>query len=154
MFNLASETDKLSFFVRYNGRDSVTKEDVMLVATPAAEYDAFAFTNAIGARRKDEALDILRELKMRKMDPIMVMGEITKAVCEMTSVAILRADGLTSVEISTALKIHEYRVSLMLKNNLKESVCKNMIRRCKEADLELKRSGEGYAVLEKLICTI
>ena len=154
MFNLASETDKLSFYVRYSGRNEVLREDVLLVATPAAEYDAFAFTNAIGARKKDEALDVLRELKMRKMDPIIIMGEITKTVCDMTSVAILKEEGLTSGEISSMLKIHEYRVSLMLKNNLRASICKNMMNKCKEADLEIKQTRDGYAVLEKLICII
>lgn len=154
MFNLASETDKLSFFVKYNGRTEVTREDVILVATPAAEYDAFAFTNAIGARKKDEALNVLRELKMRRLDPIIIMSEITKTVCDMMSVSDLKADGLTSGEIARILSIHEYRVSLMLKNNLKPETCKNMLKRCRETDLEIKSSREGYAALEKLICTI
>lgn len=154
MFNLASETDKLSFYAKQSGRDEVTREDVMLVATSAVEYDAFAFTNAIGARKKEEALNILRELKMRREDPIIIMGEITKTVCDMTSVSALKADGLTSGEISRILNIHEYRISLILQNKLKTDVCKNMLKRCKEADLEIKSSRDGYSALEKLICTI
>ncbi len=154
MFDLANETDKLSYYVIANGRQEVTKNDVTLVATPAAEYDAFAFTNAIGARRRDEALDILREFKLKKVDPIIIMSEITKTVCDTLSVISLKEDGLTSKEISEVLKIHEYRVSLMLKNGLKADVCKRMLTRCREADLEIKLSRDGYAMLEKLICTI
>ena len=154
MFNLASETEKLSFYVLANGRQEVTKNDVLLVATPAAEYDAFAFTNAIGARRREEALDILREFKFKKVDPIIIMSEITRTVCDILSVMVLKEDGFTSKEISDALKIHEYRVSLMLKNSPKADVCKRMLTLCREADLELKQSRDGYAMLEKLICTI
>lgn len=154
MFNLASETDKLSFFVLANGRNEVTKEDVMNVAIPATEYDAFAFTNAIGARKREEALNILNDLRRRKADPAHIMSEITKTVCEMTSVAIMKEDGMTSKEISDTLKIHEYRVSIILKNNVRVAMCKNMVERCRDADLELKSSSDGYAVLEKLICTI
>ena len=154
MFILAGETDKLAFYVKQNGRNTVTREDVIRVATPATEYDAFAFTNAIGARKKEEALSILRDLKMKKADPILIMGEVTKTLCDMTAVAILNSDGLTTGEISTILKLHEFRVSLILKNRPRADVCKLLLSRCREADLELKSSRDGYAVLEKLICTI
>lgn len=155
MFILAGETDKLAFFVKQNGRDIVTREDVTFVATPAAEYDAFAFTNAIGARRKEEALAILRELKMKKNDPVIIMGEVTKTLCDMIAVATLNADGLTTGEISGILKLHEYTISLILRNRPRVDVCQRLIVKCREADLELKSlSRDGYAVLEKLICTI
>ena len=154
MFFLASETDKLAYYVKANGRDTVTREDVVNIAIPAAEYDAFALTNAIGARKKEVAIDILRELKLRKTDPIIIISEIVKTVCDMMSVATLNAEGLTSSEISAALKIHEYRISLILKSCPRIEVCKNMLRRCREADLEIKSSRNGYAVIEKLICTI
>ena len=154
MFNLASETDKLSYFVRSQGRNEITKEDVLFAATPASEYDAFAFTNAIGARKREEALNILRDLKLRKTDPIIIMSEITRTVCDMAAITALKADGLTAREIASALKLHEYRVSIVLNNNLKSDVCMTMLERCRDADLELKRSADGYAALERLICTI
>ena len=154
MFFLASETDKAAYYVKANGRDTVTREDILNVTIPAAEYDAFALTNAIGARKRDAAIDILKELKFRKTDPIVIMGEITRAVCDMTSVITLSKDGLTQPEISSVLKIHEYKISLILKNPLNIEICHNMLARCREADLELKSSGDGYSVIEKLICTI
>ncbi len=154
MFNLASETEKLSFYVKANGRDAVTAEDVKTVATPVSEYDTFAFANAISTRKKDEALDILRELKMRRVDPIFIMGDISKNVCEMASVATLKADGLTYKEVSDILGIHEYRVSLIFKINPKVEICRSMVSRCREADKEIKNSRDGFAVIEKLICTI
>ena len=154
MFNLASETDKLSFFVLANGRSEVTREDVMNIATPASEFDAFALSNAIGARRRDEALEILGDMKGRRLEPIMIISEITKTVCDMVSVAVLRADGLTQKEISEALKIHEYRLSIMLRTLPDEQMCKLMLSKCRDADLEIKSTRDGYATLERLICTI
>ncbi len=154
MFNLASETDKLSFYALSNGRREVTRDDVMSIATPASEYDAFALSNSIGARRRDEALEILRDMKGRRLEPIMIISEITKTVCDMLSVAVLRSDGLTQREISDALKIHEYRIGLMLRTLPDEQMCKLMLSRCRDADLEIKSSRDGYAVLERLICTI
>ena len=154
MFILANEAEKVSYFVLYSGRSAVTREDVISVATPAAEYDAFALTNAIGARRRDEALDILRDLKLRRVEPIVILGQIASTVCDMASIATLKNDGLTAAEISSALKMHEFRVSMMLKSCPRLDICQKMLIRCNDADLEMKSSWEGYSVIEKLICTI
>ncbi len=154
MFNLASETDKLSFYVLSKGRDAVTRSDVLAVSTPVGEYDAFAFTNAISARRRDDALMILADMKGRRLEPLLIISEITKTVCDMLSVAILRTDGLTQKEIAEATKIHEYRVGVIMRTLPSEEMCKRMLARCKDADLEIKSSRDGYAVLERLICII
>ena len=154
MFALASETDKLSYYVLSMGRNEVSTSDVENIAVPATEYDAFAFTNAIGAGRKEEALSILADLKQRRTDPIVIMGEITKTACDMLAISSLSADGLTVGEISKVLGMHEYRVTVTLRSCPKADTCKAMVRRCRDADLEVKSTRDGYAVLEKLICVI
>ena len=154
MFNLANETDKLSFYVLSHGRTAVTHDDVIAVATPVSEFDAFALSNAIGARRRDEALEILSDMKGRRLDPIIIISEITKTVCDMLSVAVLHSDGLTQREISDALRIHEYRLGIIFRTLPDEQMCKLMLSRCHDADLQIKSSRDGYAVLERLICTI
>ncbi len=154
MFALANETDKLSFYVLSKGRNTLTREDVICVATPVEEYDAFAFTNAISARRRDEALEILYDMKRRRIEPIYICGEITRTVSDMLVVSVLRAEGLTQREISENTGIHEYRVGVIMRTLPDESMCKRMLERCHEADLSVKSYGDGYAVLERLICTI
>ncbi len=154
MFKLASETDKLSFYVLSKGRDEVTCNDVLSIAIPAAEYDAFALTNAISGGKKSEALDILRDMKQRKLDPIIIISEITRTVCDMTSVSLLAADGMTAKEIADILSIHEYRVSRIQRDLASPDVCKNMLAVCRSADLEIKSAADGFSVIEKLICSI
>ncbi len=155
MFNLANETDKLSFFVLSKGRDEVTREDVLNITIAVSEHDAFAFTNAIGARRRDEALEILRDMKGRRQEPIIIIGEISRTVCDMMTIAILRSDGLTQREIASATGFNEYRVGMILRTLPDEEMCRRMLERCRAADLEIKTfRSDGYAVLEKLICTI
>lgn len=154
MFSLASETDKVSFYVLADGRNTVTKEDLLTVAVPAAEFDAFAFSNALTAGQRETALFVLADMKFRRVDPILIMSEITANICDACSVELLAADGLTSAEISEALKIHEYKVSLLLRAKRGVPRLKSMLEKCRKADLELKNSRDGYAVLEKLICRI
>lgn len=154
MFNLASETDKLAFYVLSQNRDTVTREDVINVATPVAEYDAFAFTNAIGARRRDEALEILRDMKGRRIEPIVISASISSTVCDMMTISIMRSEGLTPREMADATGMNEFVISRLLRTLPDEAMCKLMLSRCAAADLEIKLSRDGYAVLERLICTI
>ncbi len=154
MFNLASETDKISFYVASQGRSVVEENDILKASTPAAEYDAYALTNAIGSRQRDTALNIVKDMKQRRLDPLIIMGEITKSVCNIYVVLSLSELGLTSREISNTLKMHEYRISLILKSGTSLDICRNMLELCREADLELKLGRDGYSALEKLICSI
>ena len=154
MFNLASESEKLSFYVKAHGRQELTADDLLLVSIPAIEYDSFAFSNAICARKRDEALDILRDMKTRKIEPVMIMGEISKNLCEMATVISLKEIGLTQKEVSEITGMHEYRISIIFNLNPRAEICRDMIKRCREADRELKNTYDGYRVIEKLICTV
>ncbi len=154
MFTLSSETDKISFYVSSKGRDTVTSDDVIKVSVPAAEFDAFAFSNALTAGNREVALAVLGDMKFRRVDPIIIMSEIVSNICDSLSIELLASDGLTSREISETLKIHEYKVSLILRSRRGVDRLKLMLERCRAADLEIKSSRDGYSVLERLICTI
>lgn len=154
MYNLSGEIDKLSFFVLAQGRSEVTREDIISIAIPSDEYDSFALTNAIGARRREEALAILKDMKRRRLDPIIIVSEISGTVNDMLKIAVLRADGLTQKEISSVTKIHEYRVGIMMRTLPDDETCRRMLALAKNADSEIKSSLDGFTVLERLICSI
>ena len=154
MFTLAEEIKKISYYVLSQNRRNVTVEDVKLVGVNSMEYDTFAFTNAICARQKDAALNILLDMKRKKTDPIIIMGEVSRAVCEIVSVSLLLSDGLTFAEISKILGIHEYKVSLLAKSAGNIQSPRRLLTLCREADKDIKMGNNGYISLEKLICTM
>ena len=154
MYALANETDKLSYYALSGGRNAVTREDVTLIAIAATEYDAFAFTNAIAARRREEALGILYDMKSRRIDPIIIMGEVRRTACDIMSISTLMRDGATAAEISRTVGMHEFPVTKIMNAQIPDSVCRHMIDACQAADLEIKSFSDGYSVLERLICTI
>lgn len=154
MFNLSNETDKISFYVKSQGRDEVCEDDITRVAVSATEYDAYAFTNAIAARRRDLALNILRDMKTRRLEPIIIMAEISSTVSNMGMAVLLSSSGMTLREISEITRIHEYTLQLMLSNGISADICRSMMEKCGEADLAIKSSRDGFLILEKLICTI
>ncbi|MBO5295538.1 MAG: hypothetical protein J6B71_09900, partial [Clostridia bacterium] len=62
----------------------------------------------------------------------------------------------TNAEISSLLKLHEFKVSLYQKSlrNTSEKRLRRALDACTDADNSLKRSPKGYTALEKLICTL
>lgn len=157
MFTLAGEIDKVSFYVRAKGREVASEADVRTAAIPTMEYDAFAFTNAVMERRRADALDILSDLKLRRVEPLYILSEVSRVVCDLMAVRTMSDGGQTAAEISAALKMHEYRVGLYLKQARKiaPELLRNAVTACQAADRALKRSaGDGYGIIERVICTL
>ncbi|MBE6652201.1 MAG: DNA polymerase III subunit delta [Ruminococcaceae bacterium] len=157
MFTLSGEIDKVSFYVRAKGRDTATEADIRTAAIPAMEYDAFAFTNAIMERRRGDALDILADLKLRRVEPLYILSEVSRVVCDLMAIRTMADGGHTSAEIGSSLKMHEYRVGLYMKQARKADLAllRGAVTACQAADRALKRSaGDGYGIIERLICTL
>ncbi len=156
MYKLAAECDKLSFYALAHSRREITEADVREVCSADLSADSFALTNAIQAGRADKALEVLAVMKFRRIDPIVVLSEVSSTVCEMISVRSLMDSGKNSAEIASALKKNEYRVKLYM-SAVKDQSMKKLRRTlelCTEADLALKRSPQGYMAIEKLICSL
>ena len=157
MFTLANEVDKVACYIRAHGRDTLTEADIRTAAIPAMEYDAFAFTNAIMERRRADALDILADLKLRRVEPLFILSEVSRVVCDLLAIRTMADGGQTALEIGSALKMHEYRVGLYLKQSRKTdlSLLQNAVTAAEAADRALKRSAaDGYGIIERLICTL
>lgn len=154
MFILANEIDKLSYYVLAHSDTEVTESAMRSVCTPANEYDAFAFTNAIMEGRREAALAILADHRFRRVDPLMILGDVTRVVCDMVSVRAMASEGAANAEIASALKLHEFKVGLYQKSlrGVSEEKLRRILDACCDADRALKLSPQGYAPLEKLIC--
>ena len=157
MFTLANEVDKVACYIRAHGRDTLTEADIRTAAIPAMEYDAFAFTNAITERRRADALEILADLKLRRVEPLYILSEVSRVVCDLLAIRTMADGGQTAVEIGLALKMHEYRVGLYLKQARKTDLpmLKRAVTAAEAADRALKSSGgDGYGIIERLICSL
>ena len=155
MFSLASEIDKIACYALAHGRSEVTEDDVKTVATPATEFGAFAFANAISEGRRADALQILDDMKFRRIDPVIVMGEVIGTYSEMLMIKTLSDKGYSAPEIAAQLKMNEYKLARYLKSlrNVPTQRMHATIRAAALADSELKSGAKSYAPLEKLICS-
>ena len=63
----------------------------------------------------------------------------------------------TAAEIGAALKMHEYRVGLYMKQarGAEPAMLRRAVTACQSADRALKRSAaDGYGIIERLICSL
>ena len=155
MFALVTEIDKIACYALSHGRREVTETDVRAVATPVSEFGAFAFANAISEGRRADALQILDDMKFRRIDPVIVMGEVIGIYAEMLMIKTLAEKGYSAPEIASELKINEYKLARYLKSlrGLSVERMHATIRAAALADSELKSGAKSYAPLEKLICS-
>ena len=153
MYTLAAEIEKLSAYLKSKGRETLTEDDVRLVASESKEIAAFDFTDALLQGHVDEAFSILTELKLRKERPEVLLGSIARVMCDLLTVRILYESGMTAAEIAKKLKKHEYRIGLFLKSAQRTTVSRltYLVEVCYEADWRIKSTSvESYAVLDRL----
>ena len=161
MFDLANEIDKLSFYTRYHNQTEATLANMKLVCTPAIEYDTFAFVNAIMDGNREAALGILADYKKRRYDPLIILGEVTQTICNMTAVYSMTVTGTPAADIAKELSSiralnSPYKVGLYQKSlrGTTEARLRRALEACTTADAALKISPQGYAALERLICSL
>ena len=154
MYTLSNETEKLSYYALENGRSTVTIDDVITVSIPELSVDAFALTNAILDGNGEYAMAALEVMRFRRVDPLMLNAEISKAICDLIAIKALLDEGLAVFEIATVLKMNEYRAKLYAQSAAGKSMkrLKTAVDLCVEADAMLKFSQQGYMALERLVC--
>ena len=157
MFTLAAEIDKLSFYVRSHDRDTVVKADIPLVTCATIENDAFALANSVLDGKSAQSLEALAVMKYNRVEPVIILSEISRVICDLALVKALVSAGKTPFEISSLLNIrNEYKTKLYIAGAASKSEEKltNAIELCAEADRSLKLSGGGYEILEQLLSSL
>lgn len=153
MFILSSEIEKLCWYLKAQGRERLTEADVLLVSSESKEIAAFDFTDAILDGRWDAAYSILNELRLRKEKPEILLGGISRVICELLTVRVLMDGGLPVSAIASRLSWHEYKVSLYVKSASRCETARlhRLAERCYEADVLIKSTQvDSYMVLDRL----
>ena len=156
MFTLASEIDKVVYYVLADGRTEVTADDIKLVACEGGGHDAFAFANAILDRRSADALAVLSEMKARRVEPVAVMAELTRVLCDMCAVDECLEAGMPAPAICSETGLRDYPVRLYSAavRKLPRGALAAVLAAASEADAAVKSSAQDYLPIERLICTL
>ena len=154
MFTLSSETEKVAYYVLQQGRQAVTREDVERVCVSELSADTYALANAIADGKYEEALRALEVMRFRRIDPVVVLSEVTRVICDLVTVKALAEQGLQAGEIAAVLRKKDFwakkNYAAVSGKSLKR--LKRALQLCSEADLSLKQQGySGYLAIERLI---
>ena len=107
---LNNEVIKLSMLAKSRGQSSISTDDVRICASSTPECDTFALSNAIIERDKKGAFLALEEMKLRRLDPIMILGMMARTYTELVTVSLMLADGTGIQDIETATRINPYKL--------------------------------------------
>ena len=148
---LANEVEKLSALAKSRGASTVTEADVTEVASSTPECDTFALSNAILERNQAKAYFALEDMKLRRIDPTVVMGMICRTLDDLSAVAHLESEGLGVSAIRDTLGMNEYKLKIYLAAAGKYGAEKlsEMLSILAEADAGSKYGGvTGYTAIE------
>ena len=151
---LANEVSKLSALALSRGKTVVTPDDVNEVASSTPECDTFALSNAILDRNKQKAYLALEEMKLRRVDPTIIMGMVAKSFDDLSAVAHLLDEGLGTSAINELLKMNEYKLKMYINSAKKYSAKRltEIISSLAETDASSKYGGvTGYTAIELFI---
>ncbi len=150
---LAGELDKLIAYAHAKETAEITVADVRNITSATFEADAFGLANAILAGDTALALENLRDMKNRRLDPSLIFGSVFRLFCDLFSVALLREEGLSPAAIREKTGLHEYKVTLYLRATQKKSAAAlgQTLEKCRHLDLAGKSGTADYAGLERLI---
>lgn len=151
---LDGEIRKLCCFVRASGRTEVTFDDVERVCSSYEEFGAFDLANAILSGNRTFALRIIRRKKEDRVEPLMVLAEISNVVYDLIAVKSMLNAGIARDEMASLLKIKEYPLKLRLEAAAKFEMpmLRRLLDEIIDADRKLKSGMSGYGGVERIVC--
>lgn len=148
---LIGEVEKLSAYLKANGKNTLAPADVEAVASSTLECDTFALANAVVERNRALAYRALLERKRERTDPAVIIGMLTRTYGELVSVALLAEEGADAPKIEAALKLPSFKVRMYLRTAKSVGAARLAVAldSLTKTDVSSKAGGvDGYAAIE------
>jgi len=152
MIRLQAELEKMSLFLGNEQEITGVVIDEMVART--LEQDAFKMLNAYLSGDTKTALSVYHDLIQQKEEPIMLTSLLASQIRLMHHVFYLKRKGYHQQQIAKQLKVHPYRVKLLVESTLRidENRLIHVLKKLAEADLKLKTvSGNRERILELIL---
>ena len=152
---LSSEVKKLAAYAKGAGLSRIGVREVEEIASPTPESDTFALSNAVMDKNRKAALLALDEMKLRRTDPIMIIGMLAKTFSELSAVTEMAAEGLGKADIARLSGINPYRVGLYMNAARKytPAAAREVLAELSRVDTSAKFGGvSGYTAIELFLC--
>lgn len=149
LLSLATEIHKMATYLGEHGEITAELIEELVPRTP--EMDVFRLTDAYLASDIPKSVSIYHDLLRAGEEPIMLTSLIAGQIRLMVHVGSLRKKGYQQQQIAKTLRVHPYRVKLMLENRRipNEQRLLDILKQLAEIDYKLKTSsGKRERILE------
>ena len=155
---LIGELDKLCALAGEGGE--ITKAMIDAACPKNLEAKVFDLSKAILYRRRQEAFDLLYQLRVQREEPVAVLGVLSGAFSDLYRGKVANASGVSPDTLARAFKSYKNK-EWKLKNAARDSarISVETLRGCldilAEADTTLKlRSGDEWVLLEQTVARL
>ncbi len=142
MWALHHEIEKLLTFIW--DKKTITMTEVSDIAGSSRQFNAWELADAIGQRRLDKSIDILKHLIESGQSPVGLIVTLSQRILLMTHIRLLLDRGNAPSEVAKSLKLRPFFAKLYLEQarHFSADDLASAIETLKQADLALKT---GYA---------
>lgn len=151
---LEKEVAKISYMVHSRGKSSADVKDVEEAASTTPECDTFDLANALSNCDKELARKALAKMKHERVDPIVIMGMISKTYIELLTVARYVSEGVGASDIERIMGLNPKRTPHLISAAKRNGVNRlsRVVRELARTDASSKYGGiGGYTAIELFI---
>ena len=155
---LLGELEKLCALVGEGGE--ITRRHIDTACPKNLEARVFDLSKAILRHRADQAYDLLYQLRVRREEPVAVLGVLSTAFADLYRAKVAAAGGTSPEELSTAFKSYKNK-EFRLRNAGRDAARIGIaaLRECLEilahTDIALKMGrGDGWVLLEQTVARL
>ena len=150
MEGLLNEIGKIAVYAKSS---RITREDIDAAAVPVVEAQTFKFTDALAAKRYEEAAELMHKLFQLNTEPIAINAMLGSQLRKLYAASLIKEAGMELSDLMDILGGSEYacRQYLRICGGFSSAWYRNGLRRCAEADMRLKSSsGDPNSILISL----
>ena len=120
--------------------DHIRYKDVTLMVTKPLEDNAFLIFNLLLDNKNAEAVDLFRDLKVKNVEPVTLIGQLANQFRLLYQVMYLSKKRMSKEDIASELKIKPGRVYILSKNLaiISESTIRKTLDDLYQLDLDIK----------------
>ena len=120
--------------------DHIRYKDVTLMVTKPLEDNAFLIFNLLLDNKNAEAVDLFRDLKVKNVEPVTLIGQLANQFRLLYQVMYLSKKRMSKEDIASELKIKPGRVYILSKNLaiISESTIRKTLDNLYQLDLDIK----------------
>lgn len=151
MTTLVNELDKLAAYCGTGG--TVTPDAVEKIVIKSVDAKIYYLLDAVLDGHSDKAFLLLSEFKAENEKPIYINASIMGTLKTLLEYAYLADEGVSPAAIADKLRLRpiQARKNAGYVKKISKRFLENMLKRCIDLDMQMKRGADGFAGLSLII---